>query len=159
MITQTDCINKWGVPQNTVEWQGPKMVLWYPDTTLDSMELAEYRESCFPSRIYMNKAMHKPFTQAVKNLIKSDNLHRIKTWDGCFLIRKMKVVKNGKLGYSTKWSLHSWGIAFDIDASWNGLGKEPQIDLSIVKDIKDAGFDWGGDWKTKDGMHFQLNKI
>lgn len=158
MITQTDCINKWGVPQNTVKWQSPIMGLWYPDV-LDNVELLEYRESCLPSRIYMNKIMMKPFTKAISNLIQSDNLYKIQTWDGCFFIRKMKAIKNGKLVYSNKWSLHSWGIAFDIDASWNGLGKEPQINLGIVNDIKKAGFDWGGDWKTKDGMHFQINKI
>ena len=26
----------------------------------------------------------------------------------------------------------------------------------LVKCFTDANFDWGGNWKTPDGMHFQL---
>jgi hypothetical protein len=55
--------------------------------------------------------------------------------------------------------LHSWGVAFDVNASWNGLGVEPKLSAGFVKCITDAGFDWGGTWKRKDGMHFQLSKI
>jgi len=159
MVSDIDCIKKWGEPQNTVKWQAPILSNWLASQHLDDVEFAEYQESCFPAKIYMNNNMHSAFTRAVKNLIVSDNLHKIKTWDGCFNIRRMKVVKNGKVVYGNKHSLHSWGIAFDIDAAWNGLGKTPTLDLGIANDIVVAGFDWGGDWKTKDGMHFQLINI
>jgi hypothetical protein len=56
-------------------------------------------------------------------------------------------------------SLHSWGIAIDVNAAWNGLGKEPTLTPEFVKCFTDAGFDWGGTWKRKDGMHFQLSNI
>jgi hypothetical protein len=56
-------------------------------------------------------------------------------------------------------SLHSWGIAVDVNAFSNGLGKEPTLSAGFVKCFTDAGFDWGGVWKRKDGMHFQLAKI
>jgi hypothetical protein len=56
-------------------------------------------------------------------------------------------------------SLHSWGLAVDLNAFENGLGKEPKLSPGFVKCFTDAGFDWGGTWKRKDGMHFELAKI
>ena len=37
--------------------------------------------------------------------------------------------------------------------------KEPTLSAGFVKCFKDAGFDWGGDWSIRDGMHFQLKSI
>ena len=56
-------------------------------------------------------------------------------------------------------SLHSWGIAIDVNAAWNGLDKTPVLSAGFVKCFTDAGFDWGGRWTRKDGMDFQLAKI
>ena len=56
-------------------------------------------------------------------------------------------------------SLHSWGIAIDVNAFENGLNQIPKLSPGFVKCFTDAGFEWGGTWKRKDGMHFQLAKI
>jgi hypothetical protein len=160
MITDKDCLDKWGEPKNDAKWQSKIMTLWYADTTLVNNELLEYRESTLPSKIFMNKLLVDPFTKVIKQLIKEDLLGLIKTWDGCFFIRKMKVIKNGKITFSNRYSLHSWGVALDIDASWNQLGNcKPKLDRRIVKVFQDNGFDWGGDFKSCDGMHFQLKEI
>jgi hypothetical protein len=54
-------------------------------------------------------------------------------------------------------SLHSWGLAVDVNAAWNSYGQRATLSEGFVQCWKDAGFDWGGDWETcPDGMHFQL---
>jgi len=40
-----------------------------------------------------------------------------------------------------------------------GLNKEPQLSKEFVNCFTLAGFDWGGTWTRKDGMHFQLKSI
>ena len=78
-------------------------------------------------------------------------MNELKTWDGCFNVRRKRGLKS--------LSLHSWGIAIDVNAAWNGLGKEPTLSKEFVQCFIDAGFDWGGTWTRKDGMHFQLKTI
>jgi hypothetical protein len=112
---------------------------------------AELEIGVLPKRLYCNKLMIEPLTKSFKNLITSGYVKELKTWDGCFNIRK-------KRGLSSM-SLHSWGLAIDVNAAWNGLGVNPILTSNFVKCFTDAGFDWGGVWQRKDGMHFQLSKI
>lgn len=104
-----------------------------------------------PNKIYCNKDLVVSLELALRNVIERKVASEIITWDGCFNIRK-------KRGLNSH-SLHSWGIAIDINAAWNGLGKEPTMSKELVKCFTDAGFDWGGVWQRKDGMHFQLANI
>lgn len=53
-------------------------------------------------------------------------------------------------------STHSWGCAIDFDARWNGYGvRAMKINLEFVKVFERFGWEWGGRWTSKDGMHFQ----
>lgn len=139
MVTSKQCSLKYGEPSVKNKW----LTLW--DVP------AELEIGIIPKRIYCNKDMVAPLTQAFKNLIDRNFVKELKTWDGCFNIRK-------KRGLSSM-SLHSWGIAVDLNAFENGLGTEPKLSKGFVKCFTDAGFDWGGIWTRKDGMHFQLSKI
>lgn len=140
MVTSAQCVKKYGQPSPS----NPCMTLWDVPTALEI--------GVIPKRIYCNKDLVDPLQQAFQNLIATGHVNELKTWDGCFNIRK-------KRGLSSM-SLHSWGIAIDVNAFENGLGKEPKLSSGFVKCFKDAGFDWGGDWTTrKDGMHFQLATI
>ncbi len=53
-------------------------------------------------------------------------------------------------------SLHSWGIAFDVNVPGNLRGTEGLIDRDVVAIFKSWGFAWGGDWAYTDPMHFEL---
>lgn len=53
-------------------------------------------------------------------------------------------------------SHHSWGIAIDVNVKDNPYGAKPKMDRRIVKIFEKNGFEWGGRWKTPDGMHFEL---
>lgn len=139
MVTSAQALKKYGAPEKQTS-----MVVWDVPTELEI--------GVIPKKIYCNKDMVDPLSQAFKNLIDRGHVSELKTYDGCFNIRKKRGL--------TSLSLHSWGIAIDLNAFENGLGKEPKLSAGFVKCFTDAGFDWGGNWQgRKDGMHFQLAKI
>lgn len=138
MVTSKQCLAKYGDPtkeSNMTVWDVPS-----------ELELGR-----IPKKIYCNKDLVIPLENAFKNIINRNLVDQLKTWDGCFNIRK----KRGAVSMS----LHSWGIAIDVNAAWNGFGKTPTMTPELVKCFTDAGFDWGGIWSKPDGMHFQLSKI
>lgn len=53
-------------------------------------------------------------------------------------------------------SLHSWGIACDINWATNPPGSDGDIDPEIVSVFERVGFEWGGRWRHQDPMHFQF---
>lgn len=135
MITAKDCLTKYGPPEKE-----RNMVLWHvPD---------KLRLGAIPKRVYCNRDLVAPLDKALNNVIDRGLIAEIKSWDGCFNIRKTRG------GASS--SLHSWGVAIDICAAGNGLGKTPTMSKALVNCFKDAGFNWGGDWRRPDGMHFEL---
>lgn len=140
MLTSKQCFAEFGDPSAN---EGKFMTLWDVPTHLEI--------GVIPKRIYCNKHMVQPLTQAFENLIQTRKVLELKTWDGCFNIRK----KRGAVSMS----LHSWGLAIDVNAAWNGFGKTPTLSPGFVKCFTDAGFDWGGTWSKPDGMHFQLRAI
>ncbi len=138
MLTSAMCLAKYGKPELE-----KAMVLW---------DVPSYLEiGVIPKRIYCNKDMIAPLTQAFKKLIETGHVKELKTWDGCFNIRN-------KRGASSA-SLHSWGVAIDVNAAWNGFGKKPTLSAGFVKCFTDSGFHWGGLFSKPDGMHFQLKSI
>lgn len=139
MVTSAQCQRKYGTPSESNPW----MVLWDVPSHLEI--------GIIPKRIYCNKDLVQPLTRAFNALIQTGHVRELKTWDGCFNIRK-------KRGLSSM-SLHSWGIAIDVNAFENGLGQTPRLSAGFVKCFTDNGFDWGGYWNRKDGMHFQLKTI
>jgi len=140
MVTSNQCLTKYGQPSAS----NPCMTLWDVPSELEI--------GIIPKKIYCNRDLVLPLKNAFKNLIERGFVNELKTYDGCFNIRK-------KRGLNSM-SLHSWGIAIDVNSFENGLGKEPKLSAGFVKCFTDANFHWGGNWTSrKDGMHFQLASI
>ena len=161
MITGLDCYDSFGDPYTVWDemlymgvWNVPKYIQNYIPV--------------LPTKIYCNKEMVIPLETAFLNVINLGLQDEVKTFDGCFNIRAIRgeektvenFIKTGQIEKAMIYmSVHSWGVAIDLNAAWNGLGKTPEISEDFVSCFKMAGFDWGGDWKRLDGMHFQLNYI
>jgi len=139
MVTSQQALKKYGTPAIN----NPHLVLWDVPKELEI--------GVIPKRIYCNKDLIGPLSEAFKKLIETKAVNELKTWDGCFNIRK-------KRGLSSM-SLHSWGIAVDMNSFENGLGQTPKLSKQFVECFTTSGFDWGGTWQRKDGMHMQLSKI
>ena len=57
-------------------------------------------------------------------------------------------------------SMHSYGCAVDFDPARNGLGDPtPAMDRRVIDAFAAEGWVWGGQWKQKDGMHFQAARV
>jgi hypothetical protein len=137
MITSKQALDRFGSPIHEAG-----MVLWDVPQELEI--------GTIPKRIYCNRLLIGPLTQAFRNLIASGFVHELKTWDGCFNIRRKRGADSA--------SLHSWGLAVDVNAAWNGFGQPLTLSEGFVKCFTDAGFEWGGEWNQPDGMHFQLGE-
>lgn len=138
MINYKDCFAKYGMPERELH-----MVVWDVPAHLEI--------GVIPKKIYCNKDLVAPLERALTNLVERKLVGQLKTWDGCFNIRK-------KRGAASP-SLHSWGIAIDVNAAWNRFGCSPSCSREFVKCFTDAGLEWGGEWRKPDGMHFQLKSL
>ena len=56
-------------------------------------------------------------------------------------------------------SLHTWGIAVDLNVPGNQRGTVGQMDRRVVAIFKKWGFAWGGDWNYTDPMHFEMDRV
>ena len=135
MITSAQALQRYGDPRTEAA-----MTLLNVPTDL--------RIGAVPARIYCNRDLVQPLLRAFQNIRDAGLADELKTWDGCFQLRT-------KRGGRTA-SLHSWGLAVDVNAAWNARGAKPTLSLNFVLCWLEAGFDWGGEWSTPDGMHFQL---
>lgn len=143
-------LKKYGVPSATIAFEGRVLTLWdVPDDI--NRDLA-----CIPNKIYCNKDIVRPLELVFRDLIRAykagqlEKLDSLITWDGCFNIRK----KRGLQSLST----HAWGVAVDINAFRNQLGKTPTFSDKFACIWERHGWTWGGRWARPDGMHFQYTK-
>ena len=77
----------------------------------------------------------------------------VRSFDGCYVPRFIE--RNP----SRAVSLHTWGIAFDLNATTNMPGGAGDMDPRVVEVMKRWGFRWGGDWTPRDDMHFELGAL
>lgn len=102
-----------------------------------------------PTRhIYCNSFMRESLIAALKEIVECGLAHELKTFDGCFCIRK---VRGG-----TEWSMHSFGLAIDINAAENPLGQRGKMHPGIIAIFRKHKFISGAFFKRPDFMHFQF---
>lgn len=98
---------------------------------------------------YCHNLLVSVFQKVFEEIMLAGLTDEIKSFDGCFNIRKIR-------GSSTTMSLHSWAIAIDINYKGNELGNaSPEMNKDVVKIFEKNGFYWGGNFRRKDGMHFE----
>jgi hypothetical protein len=88
--------------------------------------------------------------QAVKDAGLASTIH---TYNGCYVPRFIERNPSQPI------SLHTWGIAIDLDAATNGRGGKGTMDPRVVQIFKQWGFRWGGDWSYTDPMHFEIGAL
>lgn len=157
ILTTSQCLAKYGDP-NQIATQNKWFELWIvPDDIQQAFKHVRFSALGtigFPKKIFINKDFRPVLEAGLHNLIDRGFANEMKTWDGVFVIRNQR-------GSASKLSIQAWANAFDVNQSENQLGMEPILSPGFVKCFTDADMDWGGFWKRKDGMHFQLkaNKL
>lgn len=154
MITSQQCLKKFGDP-NLITTQASCMITWLVpadiQTAFSHVRFSAVGTIGFPKKIFINKLFKPVLEKALLNVIERGLAPEMTTWDGCFIIRQ-------KRGLSAL-SLHSWGLAVDINAFENQLNQVPNLSPEFVACFTEAGCEWGGLWKRKDGMHFELARL
>lgn len=117
-------------------------------------QLAGIENAPLDCHVYFHRAGAKQLQSLFAAWERAGLLHLIKTWAGTFAPRLIR-------GSATQLSNHAFGSAFDINAAWNGLGKQPATGagtvIPLVRLANQHGFFWGGHYNgRKDGMHFEL---
>lgn len=97
---------------------------------------------------WCHKYVIPSFQFVYSKIVEYELTDELKTFDGCFNIRK---IRGG-----SQLSMHSWGIAVDHNASTNRLGSLGDISRSVVNCFIMAGFTWGGNFNRLDPMHFEF---
>jgi hypothetical protein len=145
---------------NEVIFQSELVTLFgYPSLRLEGLGITDLTKFAIPGvkdwlgapwswKIYGHRYLEVPLSRAFTSLIATGTINELRTYDGCFNIRKMK----GGGGYS----VHSWGLAVDFNAALNPYGGPVRFSDEFIDCFKDAGFEAGAWWNTPDGMHFQL---
>jgi len=97
-----------------------------------------------------HKLMLPQLRGALQEVVAAGLGSSLRTYDGCYVPRFIERNPEGSI------SLHTWGIAIDMDAATNYRGIRGTMDPRVVEIFKRWGFRWGGDWKYTDPMHFEL---
>ena len=114
----------------------------------DFPHMLDYEGNPWDFRVYGNYVLKDPLRRAFQNLLVSGCAAELKSFDGCFNVRRMR--GSGSL------SVHSWGLAVDFNAASNPFGGPVRFSDEFIKCFADAGFEPGALWSKPDGMHFQL---
>lgn len=156
MQTPVSMTAKYGDPRiNTAGWAAKWLTVYrLPDWLLP--HFPPLYDGSKVTRIQMHKDAVAPFEAAMRELVDTGLIQELHSFDGCWNVRNMR-------GLSTP-SIHSWGCAFDLNASRNPLGvawgSRPGMFSAAFVAVMRKHFDCGADWHAPrtDAMHFQTKQ-
>jgi peptidoglycan hydrolase-like protein with peptidoglycan-binding domain len=102
-------------------------------------------------RVYCHKKIVPALAAVFADIVAAGLAGAVHSFDGCFCPRyKRRTQRNLP-------SVHSWGIALDLNAATNRQGTKGDMHPGLVAIFRKHGFKWGGDWSgaSRDPMHFQ----
>lgn len=106
-------------------------------------------------RVYLHRDVAGPMVDLWKAWDEAGLLPLVRTWAGMWVPRFIR-------GSRTTLSNHAYGTAFDINAPWNGFGREPAPKgskgsvVELVPIANSLDWWWGGHYSgRKDGMHLE----
>lgn len=155
MITTKQLIAKYGKPNVTGKGYLETIILPYPMRLAWDTEAKVTRMSC-------HKAVKTNFLNVFHDLLDHYGYEKlvelgIDLFGGCFNFRKMRG--------GSDWSVHSWGLAIDLDPDRNQLKEshktarfarpeyKPMIDIFYKNGFQSLGVEKDYDW-----MHFQIKE-
>lgn len=150
-MVQKTIISKYGMPGPDYRdkycevWNISEDFPWTEDITIGTTQIKW-------KKVYINKDFKIKLYDAFKRLEASGLYREIKTYNGCFVERKVR----GRNAIS----LHSWAMAIDFNSDTERLyqkkdGKfHSNFTPQFVKCFTDSGIFWGGNWNRFDPMHF-----
>jgi len=103
-----------------------------------------------------HKLVLPKFKAAFEEIIKRKISNQLETFDGCLAVPPRQM-RGGP-----SWSMHSWGVAVDLNAKWNVMGNEKfEMSGGLGQCFEKVGFTWGGRWRGRfaDAMHFQYATV
>jgi len=135
---KTEFTNKWMVLYDFPDWLLP----YWPKYLKQGVK-----------RQWLNKEVIGPLEAVFQELISTGLVKELKTYDGAWVIREMR--QGGTI------SAHSFGIAFDFNASLNPQGvklgsRKGMFTQEFINVWKRHGFMAGSEFPLPDAMHFQL---
>jgi hypothetical protein len=128
---------------------------YFPDGTIqpDARWVREnIRTATLPimGRVTCHRLMIPQLRGALQDVVDAGLQDTLTSYDGCYVPRFIERNPENSI------SLHTWGIAIDMDASTNYRGIAGDMHPEVVNIFKRWGFRWGGDWQYTDPMHFEL---
>ncbi len=131
---------------------------YFPDGTIApdrSWVQANVRTETLPimGTVTCHRLMLPQLRGALEDVVEAGLSSSLTTYDGCYVPRFIERNPENSI------SLHTWGIAIDMDAATNYRGIKGTMNPEVVNIFKRWGFRWGGDWKYTDPMHFELGAL
>lgn len=102
------------------------------------------------SALWAHRLMAPALIAAWAEVVRQGLAGRVRSYDGLWVPRHQLYDPSAPL------SIHSWGLAVDLEARWNAYGAKPTLNAKVVEIFERHGFVWGGRWAVPDGMHFQF---